>query len=445
MKYPLTFTFNGYDRNHAHQLVVWNLSNTKRPSRRSIFFEVPHKVRWIIYLSCFSAVATGYLTMVISAYLPEIGISSSDIGLLLGVNGAAMILTAIPFGILADRLGRKRILVVSLSLIPLTLLVYAFTRDVSYLLIGSVTAGAAEGAFLSAWNAMIADMTTAGSRTKAFSMSFIFNGGFTSLGFTLPFAIPFLASLTGWDSYSLHSAFFVVLAALAAISPIMLHRLLADTKEGSRARAPGKKGLSRIKGPYMRRMLKFSLFNSLIGLGAGLVIPLVPTWLYLKYGIPDSLTGPLLAVCSISIGLASLFSGRIAEKYGPVKAIAFTQGTSTIFMLAIPFMPGAAPAAIVYFIRAALMNMAGPILDSYLMGIVTSEERGLASAINSIIWRIPNSVSTVIGGLMFAAGMFELPFIIAAILYMVAITAFYVNFRNVGQLEEQVMPSAEVT
>jgi MFS family permease len=421
------------------------LSNEKRPARRSIFFGVPHKVRWIIYLSCFSAVANGYLTMVISAYLPEIGISSSNIGLLLGVNGAAMILTAIPFGILADRLGRKRILVVSLSLIPLTLLVYAFTQDISYLLIGSVTAGAAEGAFLSAWNAMIADMTTAGNRTKAFSMSFIFNGGFTSLGFTLPFVIPFLISLTGWSSYSLHSAFFVVLAALAAISPIMLHRLLADTKESARTRAPGEKRLSRIKGPYMRRMLKFSLFNSLIGLGAGLVIPLVPTWLYLKYGIPDSLTGPLLAVCSISIGLASLFSGRIAEKYGPVKAIAFTQGTSTIFMLAIPFMPGAAPAAIVYFIRAALMNMAGPILDSYLMGIVTSEERGLASAINSIIWRIPNSVSTVIGGLMFAAGMFELPFIIAAILYMVAISAFYLNFRNVSQLEEPMMPVAEVT
>ena len=292
---------------------------------------------------------------------------------------------------------------------------------------------------------MIADMTTAGNRTKAFSMSFIINGGFTSLGFTLPFVIPFLIPLTGWSSYALHSAFFVVLAALAAISPIMLHRLLVDMKESARTRAPGQKGLSRIKGPHMRRMLKFSLFNSLIGLGAGLVIPLVPTWLYLKYGIPDSMTGPLLAVCSISIGLASLFSGRIAERYGPVKAIAFTQGTSTIFMLAIPFMPGAAPAAIVYFIRAALMNMAGPILDSYLMGIVTSEERGLASAINSIIWRIPNSVTTVIGGLMFAAGMFELPFIIAAILYMIAISAFYINFRNVGQLEEQAMPVGEVT
>ena len=412
------------------------MSGDDKPVRHGIFFGVPHKVRWIIYLSCFSAGGIGYLTMVISAYLPEIGISSSNIGLLLGVNGAAMILTAIPFGIIADRIGRKRILVVSLSLMPLTLLIFALTKDMSFLLIGAVVTGAADGAFLSAWNAMIADMTSPGTRTKAFSLSFIFNGGFTSLGFTLPFVIPFLMPLTGWSSYDLHSAFFLVLAAIAAISPIMMSRLLRDLKENIRIRVPGEKRLARIKGPYMRRMLKFSIFNSLIGLGAGLVIPLVPTWLYLKYGIPDSLTGPLLAVCSISIGLASLFSGRIAEKYGPVKAIALTQGTSTIFMLAIPFMPGAAPAAIVYFIRAALMNMAGPILDSYLMGIITPAERGFASAINSIIWRIPNSVSTVIGGLMFAAGMFELPFIIAAILYIIAISAFYINFRNVRTLDE---------
>ena len=249
------------------------MSSDIKPERRGIFFGVPHRVRWIIYLSCFSAVANGYLTMVISAYLPEIGISSSDIGLLLGVNGAAMILTAIPFGMLADRIGRKRILVVSLSLIPLTLLIYALTRDVPFLLIGSVVAGAAEGAFLSAWNAMIADMTSPGTRTKAFSMSFIFNGGFTSLGFTLPFIIPFLIPLTGWSSYALHSAFFLVLAALAVISPVMLHRLLKDLKENVRQRAPGEKRLARIKGPYMRRMLKFSIFNSLIGLGAGLVDP----------------------------------------------------------------------------------------------------------------------------------------------------------------------------
>ena len=113
-----------------------------------------------------------------------------------------------------------------------------------------------------------------------------------------------------------------------------------------------------------------------------------------------------------------------------------TQGFSTLFMLAIPFMPGAIWAGAVYLIRAAMMNMAGPIMDSYLMGIVDREDRGLASAINSIVWRVPNSVTTVIGGTLLAAGFFALPFILAAGIYLSAVTAFWFNFRNVKVYDE---------
>ncbi len=113
-----------------------------------------------------------------------------------------------------------------------------------------------------------------------------------------------------------------------------------------------------------------------------------------------------------------------------------TQGISTIFMLAIPFMPGAAWAGAVYLIRAAMMNMGGPIMDSYLMGIVDKKDRGLASAINSIVWRVPNNVTKVIGGAMLAAGYFSLPFILAAFIYLCAVIAFYFNFRHVQVNEE---------
>ena len=151
--------------------------------------------------------------------------------------------------------------------------------------------------------------------------------------------------------------------------------------------------------------------------------------MFVRYGTPDQFTGPMLAITSITIGFSAFFSTRVAARFGPVKAIAIVQLSSTVFMVAIPFMPDPYLASIMYFIRSALMNMAGPILDSFLMTIVDKEDRGLASAINSIIWRLPNSVSTIAGGIMLASGMLYLPFFIAASLYSVAITAFYINFR----------------
>jgi predicted MFS family arabinose efflux permease len=77
------------------------------------------------------------------------------------------------------------------------------------------------------------------------------------------------------------------------------------------------------------------------------------------------------------------------------------------------------------------MNMSGPLGDSYLMGIMSQEERGLASSINTVIWRIPNSITTVIGGLILATGRYDIPFYLATVFYVISITLFYMQFKNI--------------
>jgi len=65
------------------------------------------------------------------------------------------------------------------------------------------------------------------------------------------------------------------------------------------------------------------------------------------------------------------------------------------------------------------------------MSIISPEERGLASAINSIVWRLPNSITTIIGGILLENGQLTLPFMIAAGFYVVSIVLLYATFRNV--------------
>ena len=178
-------------------------------------------------------------------------------------------------------------------------------------------------------------------------------------------------------------------------------------------------------------MLRFSAFNSLIGLGAGFIIPLIPLWLLQRFDVPDTYSGPLLALASLTMGFASMASAGLARRYGTVKAIVMCQGSSTIFMLALAFVPDPVTAGALYVVRAMLMNMAAPLTDSFLMGIISKEERGLASAINSIVWRLPHSVTTVIGGILLGAGMYDLPFFLAAAFYAAAVSLFYLNFRGV--------------
>ncbi len=389
------------------------------------FSLVPSKVRWLVYLTMPQSLAFGYLVVLVSAYFPETEyFDAGDVGLLMGVTGLTFVAGALPLAILSDKRGRKGILLAGMAITTPSILVFAVTRDMGWLVLASAVAGLAEGAFMATWNALIADMTGKEVRNAAFSLSFITGTASFGLGFALPIAFPPIESFTGLDSHSVHMYALVVMAVVSAFSPIAVWRLLKDYRD---VREWKKYSWT----PSMKRLLKFSGINSLVGLGAGFIIPLIPTWLLLRFGVTDDVSGPLLAVSSVTMAASAIGSAYLARKRGQIQAIVLTQALSTAFMFSLAFLTSAAVAMLFYVVRAALMNMGIPLLDSFLMGIIPKEERGLASAVNSVIWRLPNSVSTVIGGWLLAEGMYDVPFFLATGFYVVGIAWFYYEFRDV--------------
>lgn len=389
------------------------------------FSAIPRKVRWIVFSNAFGAIGFGYLTVFITAYFPEIGVSSQVVGLLLGAVGVSMVVSAAPMGIYSDRRGRKGLLLVGSAILPPSILVFAFTTDVRWLVLVAVIAGVGEGAFLSSWNAIIGDQTTVEQRNAAFALSFVLNNVFSGVGFALPLSFPFIQAQAGISSHAIHVAALVLTDGLGFVMPVAFYLLLRNYREPLRTHEARPKSLD------WKPLLKFSGINGLIGLGAGFFIPLVPTWLFLRFGVPDTWSGPLLALSNLTIGLAATVSASLAKRYGPVRAIVMAQGLSTVFMLSLAFVTNAVAAGGFYLVRAALMNMSAPIGDSFLMGIIAPEQRGLASAVNSMIWRLPNSVTTILGGILMAAGYYDLPIFLATAFYVASISSFYVVFRNV--------------
>lgn len=378
----------------------------------------------IIYSLVFMNVAIGYLLVVLAAYLPEINVSSSAIGLLMGLWGIVASVGAIPLGILSDKKGRKVMLLLgSIAMAPVAI-VFALTTNILYLSIGMMVFGLGEAGTLGTWNAIIADQTKLENRDAAFSLSFIVTTGAVGFGFLLPFFFPAVQKLTGLGSVAVHRDFLILVGIVALATPASLGFLLRDYAE-----TPTERKLTR--GKKFPLLLKFSGMNSLIGLGAGFIIPLVPTWLFLKFGVLDTYSGPLLAVSNITIALAAVVSPRLSTKYGLVRAIVLVQGFSTLLMFTLAFIPSAVVAAGVYIIRAALMNMSAPLSDSYLMGIVSKEERGLASSVNSVLWRLPNSATTIVGGIILQTGRYDIPFYLATGFYAASFVLFYANFRNI--------------
>ena len=385
---------------------------------------IPRRVKWFVLLVFFTAVGYGYFQVLVAAYLPQIGFDSGAVGWILGVNGLAVVVASIPFGVYADRRGKKPVLFLGLLVFPFTLVVFALTRQFEALLVAGAIAGLVEGAFLSTWNALIADMTTVQNRNNAFTLSFIVAMFAFGLGYALPFTFPTLWSALHLGSQVIHQYSTLVLAGLSFGSPVGIGLLLRGYSEPERNRDLTVKSSL---GP----LWKFSGLNSLIGLGAGFIIPLVATWFYFRFSIPDTYSGPLLAVASMTMALAAVASPLLAKKIGNVNAIVLAEGSSTIFMLSMVLAPTAAIAGELYIMRAVLMNMASPLSDSFLMGIIPKEQRSLASAVNSLIWRLPNSITAVAGGIIMATGNYTLPIYLATAFYVLGISGFYIVFRNV--------------
>jgi predicted MFS family arabinose efflux permease len=162
-----------------------------------------------------------------------------------------------------------------------------------------------------------------------------------------------------------------------------------------------------------------------------MVVPLMSAWFGLKYGITDAVRGPILGVVASLITGATMLAGPyLAAKAGLVKAVTITQGLSTVFMFLIPFSSGYLVAGFAYTFRSIMMNMANPLEQSVIMGIVIEDEHGAASGINSAVWSLPNSLSSFVGAYLMALGFLAAPFILSGIFYITSIVLFWYFFRK---------------
>jgi predicted MFS family arabinose efflux permease len=82
------------------------------------------------------------------------------------------------------------------------------------------------------------------------------------------------------------------------------------------------------------------------------------------------------------------------------------------------------------------MNMASPLQNSMIMGLVAEDERGTAAGISGALWRLPNAASVLVGGWLMGLGLLAAPFFLAGILYIISIALFWFYFRNTKMPEE---------
>ena len=302
--------------------------------------------------------------------------------------------------------------------------VFALTTNIAALLGAAVAEGIAEASFAASANALLAEKAGEERRTSAYSLF----GFVQSIAFGIGSII--LTSIMIFEGFGFsnregHIILYVILAILSLSSTLFMLKI----GEPRRIKRHGVAWRKLLPHQSKDPLVRYVLTSGLVAFGAGMVVQLMTAWLGLQYGISDTMSGSILGISSFVTGGAMLAGPRLAKKFGFVKAITITQGFPTIFMFAIPFTPGSISAGLTYTFRSFLTNMAIPLEQSLIMGIVVEDECGVASGISSALWSLPNALSTIGGAYLMGMGLLAAPFILSGVFYIISITLFWYFFR----------------
>ena len=134
------------------------------------------------------------------------------IGLAMGAYGLTQALFQIPFGMMSDRFGRKRMITIGLLIFAVGSVVAAQADSIYGVIFGRLLQGS--GAVAAAIMALTADLTRDEHRTKAMASIGI------SIGLSFSLALAVGAALANWFGLS---GLFWLTAALALVGIVILH------------------------------------------------------------------------------------------------------------------------------------------------------------------------------------------------------------------------------
>ena len=224
----------------------------------------PDERRSAFSLSSIYALRMLGLFMVMPVFMLEArhyegGDDLSAVGMAMGVYGLVQAVLQIPFGMAADRFGRKRVIYFGLALLALGSIVGAMATSVAGLALGRALQGG--GAISAAVTALLADQTRDSVRTKGTALV----GASIGLMFALSLVLGPL--LSGWGGLS---AIFGVTPAAGSIG--RCDRALVDTARASaslgwpnQAQPVGLAGASGFDSPELWRIRFVCSATGLLG------------------------------------------------------------------------------------------------------------------------------------------------------------------------------------
>lgn len=372
--------------------------------------------------------AMGVFRLLFNFYVLSLGYDQALLGRLITISSLTALLAALPMGYLADLLGRKRALLLSGSLMSASIMAIVLWPTEGNLYGMNIISGIGQSLGAVTMAPFLMENSGDEERTYLFSFSSGLQMAMASagnwVGGYLPTWIGTTRGVPAVSSEAYAGALMVVslTVALGLIPLAVLHTPRLSKSEKS------------VFAPITYASQNPALLGKLIlpmlvtAIGAGLIMPFMNVYFRQVHQQPDPVIGSLFAWGSLAMGLGLLLAPPLADRMGKIQLVVVTQSLSIPFLIILGFSPLFWMSAVAYYIRLALMNMSGPVYQTFVMEHVEPSARATVASLVSMAWNFGWAFSPTISGYLQVKYGFGPPFLGTIILYTISTIMYYLFF-----------------
>ncbi|MCH7984847.1 MAG: MFS transporter [Chloroflexi bacterium] len=372
----------------------------------------------------------GSFNVLLNLYLLAVGYDIAFIGTRLMVGFIARAATALPAGLISDRIGRKASFILGDGVGAVIGLIVINSSSEFMLLLTPVFASFFGNLHHTAEPAFMAENSKPSERVHLFAVAGSFRTMSAMAGALIAGTVPALFAddigIVQAYRYAVYGG--LALWALSLIPALMLRSHESEERPEEQFSSTPGAGRFSLTGLFSgithpRRIFYFVLTSAIIAAGFSMIAPMFNVVFHSDQGhirASEGQVGIVFASAEMTLAVATIFVPLLAARMLKVDAIVLTRILSIPFVLAmglLPFLFGEGMLLLVlsgaaYVGRVGIFRLTSPLDDAFNMGVLDAKERATNTGLEMAVGGAVSAVAIWFGSRMLNGGDFTTPFFI---------------------------------
>ncbi len=390
---------------------------------------------WVLLLTrgirSFSA---AILSVCFTIYTSKLGATSVQLGMIFTGMALFAAVRSLGEGLIADRFGRKPVLLLTSILMTLGGLIFAVSQDLRVLTVSAIIFNVGRAIpYTPAEQAMLTEKVSSENRTTAFSVN-SFIGTIAGVFGSFAAILPVYLQGRGVVELLSYQPLFIIFALSGLVSTLSF-LMITETYQNNLGDEQAE--LEEITVDERWILSRWSLVLALDVIGGSFIMNFTSYWFYVKFGVGLGQIGTLFGLSRI-VAAGSYYLGlKLAKGVGTIRATVLSRIPVVIINILTPLTPTYTVVAYMRGFMSLFSMIDVPLRQSYLMGVIKSKRKASAAGIVAVVSRFTAAGAPMLSGYIMQFISIDLPFFLAAGFQLASASLMYLIFKDVKPPDEK--------